>query len=244
MKKLLPLLIILISISCSNNKNNIDLANESFNERNYDFAFLYASKALEEEGDSLQAYSIMGKSRTYGWLSSKTTNQLPEAITYLSNAIEIDSSQSDLYFNRSVAKLLLKDRPGALNDIDKAVELSNDSTRISELYYNKAFIITDSGRNDDAIESYGKSIEFNPDSPFAYRERGDIYHSLNNYENALNDYTKSISLDTNPGTSVLIRRGRIYLELDSLDKACKDFARAVELGDRYSGLQLLDEKCQ
>ena len=70
-----------------------------------------------------------------------------------------------------------------------------------------------------AITSYTKAIDLNPKLVKAYDRRGSTYHALGDYQKAIEDYTKIITLD--PYIEVYYARGLAYYKLHDYQKAIK-----------------------
>ena len=80
-------------------------------------------------------------------------------------------------------------------------------------------------------------IKLLPNDAESYSERGSLYRELEEEENALDDFTKAISLDPK-GAIHYYRRAGLNLELAEIEKAKADIEKSVELepskaGERY-----------
>jgi len=76
---------------------------------------------------------------------------------------------------------------------------------------------------------FDSALRLNPQNRFAHFLRGNAYSNLKQYQKAINDYNKSIELNSNDATSYL-NRGRAKLQLG--DKSgCYDLSKAGELGE-------------
>ena len=89
----------------------------------------------------------------------------------------------------------------------------------------------------NAIESLTKAIEIKKDESIAYFYRGASYHSMEEYNEAMLDYTKAISLDENL-TDAYYNRAKIILSRKDIEnpdvkKAVKDLEKALELDDKF-----------
>ena len=93
------------------------------------------------------------------------------------------------------------------------------------------------GKFESAIEHITKSIEMKNDFAVAYFYRGACYHSLEEYDEAMMDYTKAISLDPNM-TDAYYNRAKIILTRKDIDNpkfgnAIKDLEKAIELDPQF-----------
>ena len=89
----------------------------------------------------------------------------------------------------------------------------------------------------NAIESLTKAIEIKKDESIAYFYRGASYHSIEEYNEAMLDYTKAISLDENL-TDAYYNRAKIILSRKDIEnpdvkKAVKDLEKALELDEKF-----------
>jgi tetratricopeptide (TPR) repeat protein len=84
------------------------------------------------------------------------------------------------------------------------------------------------GRNDEAVEEYGRAIAINPGDPNAYIGRGDALAALGRDESALADYHEAVRLG--PGYSrAYLSRGELLAERGQEDAALADFDRALQV---------------
>ena len=89
-----------------------------------------------------------------------------------------------------------------------------------------------------AIENFNKSIELNKDFSVTYFYRGAAYHSIEEYDEAMLDYTKALSLDSKM-TDAYYNRAKIILSRKDIQnpdikKAIKDLEKALELDERFA----------
>lgn len=93
------------------------------------------------------------------------------------------------------------------------------------------------GHFKNAIENLSKAIQIKKDESLAYFYRGASYHSIEEYNEAMLDYTKAISLN-NKLTDAYYNRAKIILsrkdiENPDIKKAIKDLEKALELDDKF-----------
>ena len=99
-----------------------------------------------------------------------------------------------------------------------------------------------------AIDDFGKAIEFDPTSAASYAHRGNAYSQKGYFEEAIADYSEAIR--RSPAlASAVVGRGNAYLVRGEYDLAIKDFDRAEELGAatdqvRHNRQQALAEKAK
>ncbi len=93
------------------------------------------------------------------------------------------------------------------------------------------------GKCEQAIENINKSLELKNDWEIPYFYRAAAYQALENYDEAMLDYTKAIQLNENM-TDAYYNRARIILsrkdiENPDISKAVKDLEKALELDPKF-----------
>ena len=140
----------------------------------------------------------------------KTANELgeagnwPEYIRALTDLIASDDDQQGQavldYYNRSVAYHKLGDCPHALDDINRAIELSPDN---QEAYYWRGVLHGETGNLSEAIADFNKTLKLNPRHARAYQSRGVTYIKLGQYTSAIPDLEHAVALDPKDTLSYL-----------------------------------------
>jgi len=97
------------------------------------------------------------------------------------------------------------------------------------------------GDIDGSILDLTRMIEYVPESSEIYTNRGWNYFKSEEYESALSDLNKALTLEAT-NTRALQLRGLIYLKLGQIEKGCRDWSRAGELGDARA-YDLIIEYC-
>lgn len=119
-----------------------------------------------------------------------------------------------------------------LGDYDKALEYCNqaialDSVKANYLY-EKANILDNAGRTQEAIKTMSDYIANTPDEPAGYYQRGWFKDHSGDIEGALEDYTMAITLQPNVAYAYL-NRGVLYRLKGENAKAGSDFKQVVRL---------------
>ena len=119
-----------------------------------------------------------------------------------------------------------------LGDYDKALEYCNqaialDSVKTNYLY-EKANILDNTGRTQEAIKTMSDYIANTPDEPAGYYQRGWFKDHSGDIEGALEDYTMAITLQPNEAYAYL-NRGVLYRLKGENAKAESDFKQVVRL---------------
>jgi len=116
-----------------------------------------------------------------------------------------------------------------LESIDQALRM--DSTEMS-YYSEKADILYEMGRTNEAIEAYSKYIKMNPEFSGGYYRRGFIKDNANMVDGAIEDYTTAIVLNPNYAYAYL-GRGDQYVKKGNTEAAMADFQKVVEIDSLY-----------
>lgn len=119
-----------------------------------------------------------------------------------------------------------------LGDYDKALEYCNqaialDSVKTNYLY-EKANILDNAGRTQEAIKTMSDYIANTPDEPAGYYQRGWFKDHSGDIGGALEDYTMAITLQPNVAYAYL-NRGVLYRLKGENAKAESDFKQVVRL---------------
>ena len=93
------------------------------------------------------------------------------------------------------------------------------------------------GKFKDGIENINKSLELKNDWDIPYFFRGVAYHALENYDEAILDYTKALQFNEKM-TDAYYNRARIILtrkdiENPDIKQAVKDLEKALELDEKF-----------
>ena len=93
------------------------------------------------------------------------------------------------------------------------------------------------GKFQEGIENINKSLELKRDWAIPYFYRAVAYDAMENFDEAMLDYTKAIQLDEKM-TDAYYNRARIILSRKDLDNpkienAVKDLEKALELDDKF-----------
>jgi tetratricopeptide (TPR) repeat protein len=187
---------------------------------------------------SIEDYSFVLKNEpnheVYYWrgkvfLSNK---DFVNAISDFTQVIKYNSAWvMESYYLRAQSNLELNKFRLSLIDIDSAINSiiqTTDSLEISKYYSLKGVICAKLLNDNEAINNFLKSIEFNSNNSVAFYNRGLTYARLNNFKLAIEDFTKSILI--NPLlTDAFTNRGLAKKEINDAHGAVNDYSSAIEL---------------
>jgi tetratricopeptide (TPR) repeat protein len=104
-----------------------------------------------------------------GILKQKYHANYQGAIADYSKAIELDSINSEAYFQRGVSKSRLEDYYGAIDDVSKTIELNPNNPKA---YLFRGILRNKLTETKSAFADYTKAIELNPNEVNAFIGRG------------------------------------------------------------------------
>ena len=87
-------------------------------------------------------------------------------------------------------------------------------------------------RAQDTIEQISAKINQDPQNAELYFQRGELYFSDANYDNAIIDYTKAIEINPNFGEA-FFARGDCYYNQSNYDDALKDFFKTIVINPNH-----------
>ncbi len=89
----------------------------------------------------------------------------------------------------------------------------------------------------EALEYWNKALQLTPQDPNAYSGRGQTRFYLRQYEAALEDFTKAMSLTSNVPfrATMLMLKGSAYTNMQRFQEALKEFTNALKLNPNNLG---------
>ena len=84
----------------------------------------------------------------------------------------------------------------------------------------------------DKIEFFTKSLEKEGADKEVFKERGDVYNKLRQFDKAIADYNKAIEIDPKYINAYMFRGG-VYHSLHQYDKAIADCTKAIEIDPKH-----------
>ncbi|HEX8575833.1 MAG TPA: hypothetical protein VF677_06025 [Flavobacterium sp.] len=132
------------------------------------------------------------------------------------------------------------DIKGAIVEFSKAIKISPKAN----YYYFRADAKNRINDYYGALADSNKAIGLSPSTSVFYFIRGYSKHMLKKYNDAILDYTKSISLCKNEDENAenYLMRGLSKINISQKNEACLDFSKAGELGNEKS-YNLIEKYC-
>lgn len=151
----------------------------------------------------------------------------------------VEISAEDCY-KRGLDRHQKKDRPGAIEDFNQALQLNPNLT---EVYYHRGRARAALEDNQRAIEDFQKAaalfIEQGKNAD-AYVSQGNACHFHGDTQEAIENYTRAIKMNPNYASACL-NRGIAYRSLGNNQRAIEDFQKAAKLYSEQGNVDLSQE---
>lgn len=223
--------ILILLISCQQQKPNRLTAEKFFDEENYSEALNELNKLIKQEPDSVSYYGL--RVMTYSNLG-----MFREEILDLNKIIELNKLNQNTksitaHNERATAYIRLGEFKKALKDIDYVLENKNDLDNIGQVYIQKASILYSMNELKMSELFYKKAIELNENDIII---KSQALIGLSNLSKNPNEALKFLNqaIKLNPKSGMAFgSRATIYLEQENIDSAYKDFQKAKKY-DSYN----------
>jgi tetratricopeptide (TPR) repeat protein len=180
-----------------------------------------------------------------------TLGEYQKALKYLTQAIELRPTYSGAYLERGATHAKLGDFKSSIADQNSAIEINSnwEDRNISSAYFERGFSYYDLALQENhtenmraAIEDWSESIRLRPNSSPTYYNRALAYVALDENEEAIQDYTKSIQVNRDWGTISIAhayqRRAIAYRALNNFSAANDDLRQIAELNKANPDLRI------
>ncbi|WP_158844079.1 tetratricopeptide repeat protein [Algibacter sp. L1A34] len=214
MKKYFTLILVALPILIFGQANKLfrqALKTEDLNER-----IELLTQVIALESDKLDAYF-------YRAIAKNELGDYSGAIIDYSKII-ISQPDADSYFNRGNARYSLEDFEGAREDYKYATKMDPD---FLDAIYSLGCANFDLGDYNEAIAVFNQLLTKEPYYAKAYGLRALSFENLENYKQALKDYTVAVLMD--PSADTYYNRGVFLLSINYYKKAKNDFSTTIRL---------------
>ena len=200
----------------------------------YDGALADYTSAIRLDKTMAEAY------HRRGLLKEKLKNHT-SAHNDFDTAYSLNKSRTDYLLSRGRSKMLGNDFEGAKKDLMAAKMTENSGNEIdsvSQRYivalssYDDALLEIEKKKPGKALEMLNQAINLAPDNGYFFYKRAEVLNSMNKFDEALADYSKSIEMANDP--NAYNSRGLIRFQLVDIAGAIKDFDDAIEKNGLYS----------
>jgi len=216
MKKYFTLILVVLPILIFGQANKLfrqALKTEDLSER-----IELLTQVINLESDKLDAYF-------YRAIAKNDLGDYSGAIIDYSKII-ITEPDADSYFNRGNARYSLEDFEGARQDYKDAVKIDPN---FLDALYSLACANFDLSDYTGTIEVLNDLLSKEPYYPKGYTLRGLVFENLENYKQALKDYTVAVLIE--PSADTYYNRGVFLLSINYYKKAKNDFSTALRLNE-------------
>jgi len=138
--------------------------------------------------------------------------------------IIVEEPDADTYFNRGNSRYSLKDFTGAKEDYAKAFMLDENFT---DALYSLACVKLDLEEYQNAIKDFTGVIKQVPDNYNTYTLRASAYKAIEQFTNALNDYSTAILIESNADN--YFNRGVFLMDIKYYQDANVDLTKSLRL---------------
>lgn len=173
--------------------------------------------------------------------------EISKAIEEFTKAIEIDSLNAMIFYERGMAYYSLADSTTenaaenykfAVRDLTETLALDPERVEIYRLLGAAKYKIYDL---QGAVADMSEYLKEKPDDAGAYSIRGQAKYYLRNYHSAIVDFNKAIELAPESADSYYFR-GMSRIQIKDTVNACADFKLAEDYGSLLAG-SALDKYC-
>lgn len=200
--------------------------------KKYELSIKYLKLLIDIKSDYSPAYHDIGVI-----LIQLEENE--KAIQYFNKSIEIDNKKSIYYHNRGWAYRKINPQ-NAINDMTMAINLDKNNPRF---YFNRASIYKNEKMYDKAIEDYSVVIlKFDNKNYDSYINRGLCFYQINNFYDAINDYTKAIELKNDDVDSLWLRAD-LYMKINKYFLAIEDLNNIIKKEPNNENAYIKRAKC-
>ena len=117
-----------------------------------------------------------------------------------------------------------------MQSIEKPSQSS--STNDALTWNDKGMSLYNSDKYEEAIKSYDKAIELDPNLAMAWHNKGNVLYTLDRPEEAIKSYDKAIELDPNLASALFIRAS-IKAKKGETENALSDLKKAIAIDKEY-----------
>lgn len=154
-------------------------------------------------------------------------------VNYYSRAISIDPDNQRAYWRRGVAYEKLRNYDLAIGDVTRSLELKPDRDWLLE---KRAYMYLKAKKVDLAMQDANELVAKFPQHN-GHELRAYIWEAKNRMDNALADFSTSISKDPDASPDVYSGRAEIYERLGMYKEAIADLQSAQKVDPNYSGIE-------
>jgi tetratricopeptide (TPR) repeat protein len=188
-------------------------------------AALQANDPLKSEA---LAWFILSKSSTL----SDNRSDLINAVQYANNAIYLEPSYADAYFQRGYLQYRLNNYDLAIKDYTHALALNPPQWLVAQLYFQRAVSYSFMKDFDKAIKDIESAASLNPKSAQITKVSAIFSARKGDHKRAISLYSEAI--EAAPHDQMLYNyRASSFEAIKNFDAAIADYSTAIRIDDRY-----------
>ncbi|MFX1590594.1 MAG: tetratricopeptide repeat protein, partial [Promethearchaeota archaeon] len=161
-----------------------------------------------------------------------TSKREDEALKLIDQHLESHPNlKRSLYLQQSYIYVFQKKYEKGLEAVNKALEIDPENTHIIN---NKAILLANLGRKEEAIETSEKLINLSPNYGNSYDTYGEVLMTLGEYKNALEKLEKALSLEPTGwfAFATCLKMGKCYKQLGKYEKALEYFVKGKKIAEK------------
>lgn len=144
----------------------------------------------------------------------------------IDKVVKADPRNAEAYHIRSLSFIKAGDLKKAIDASTTAISLNKNYI---DAYLSRALARTLScPKSRDVLADYSKALSLDPSNPKIYFARGITYLGLSQKKEAIDDFTKSMTLDKGLTAKALACRGEVYSFFNEFDKALSDLNLSIK----------------
>lgn len=153
----------------------------------------------------------------------------PEALAHINNAISLDANNYKAWYNKGVLLMRKGDAAGALSALNNAIRLKD----YSKALFTRALLYQQTGNYNAALPDIKRVLQQEPGNARAHYIYADCVEQQGNIEEALDAYTKAITLNDDEPLFYL-RRGLVQAKLGRNKEGIRDMSHAIKQNPSYA----------
>jgi TolB-like protein/Tfp pilus assembly protein PilF len=190
----------------------------------------YFELALQKDPDYAPAYVGLAKVNVQSTLFGNVspTTAYPRAIEYVNKVLKIDSTIAEVYWVLgNIHMYYYWNWKEAEKNFKHAIQI-NPNPSILHLGY--SFLLTFTGRHEEAISEAKRAQELDPLSVYTITYTGVAYTWSGQYDKALEEYQMSLAINSDYFLT-RFHLGNLYFSKRMIKESIAEFTRAVDLSE-------------
>ena len=192
------------------------------------------SRSSSELADTPETSPVISPSSTTRAVAAPTTSAVPTEPTLSTGTTATGRAESQVSTPTAVLPTSTRGTSASTGQPAQAAsstrapsEPSPEATKMAATLSDYGEFYLNSGRYLRAVQVLDRAIEIQPDFAMAYALRGTAYAEMREFDEALDDLDKAISLDPSDAPQAHLARSNVYTQLGEYDRAIQDGEAAL-----------------